>query len=237
MKSSRRWLLFRRAVYNKGMMEVKRGNSGVVKGGEERGKPNLLAELKRDYPNLRWRPGRKFMFRGPRTVVYEPEKGEKRAAQGEKKLELVSSGVGENRAKNQDMNKKVEQVEQQPGELEQKSETTRENEQKIWRMRLLHEVGHALLGHRDFTTDVERLKMERAAWEKAEELYRIYREKIGRKTREEWGWSEFDQEVVEAEMDSYRDWLHQRSRCPECGLTRYQTLDQKYHCPQCEQFL
>ncbi len=218
-------------------MEVRLEKGEFVKGEEERGKPNLLTELTRDYPNLRWRPGRKFMFRGPRTVVYEAEKGANRAARGEKKPELPSSGLGENWAEDQDMNKNVRQVEQRWGELEQKSETVRENEQKIWRMRLLHEVGHALLGHRDFTTDVERLKMERAAWEKAEELYEIYREKLGGKAGEEWGWPEFDQEVVEAEMDSYRDWLHQRSHCPECGLTRYQTLDQKYHCPQCEQFL
>ena len=35
---------------------------------------------------------------------------------------------------------------------------------------LLHELGHALLGHRDFKTEVERLKMEVMAWEKAKEL-------------------------------------------------------------------
>lgn len=100
-------------------------------------------------------------------------------------------------------------------------------EQKMWRMRILHEVGHAALGHRDFATDVERLKMERAAWEKAKELYETYKEA---------DWGEFDDEEVENELDSYRDWLHQKSKCPECGLTRYQTTDKRYHCPRCEQF-
>ena len=33
----------------------------------------------------------------------------------------------------------------------------------------LHEVSHAILGHRTFKMDVERLKMESAAWEKARE--------------------------------------------------------------------
>ncbi len=101
------------------------------------------------------------------------------------------------------------------------------DEQKMWRMRVLHELGHAVLGHRDFATDVERLQMERAAWEKARELYEAYREA---------DWGEFEDEMVEAELDSYRDWLHQRSKCAQCGLTRYQTSDGRYHCPRCEQF-
>lgn len=86
---------------------------------------------------------------------------------------------------------------------------------------LLHEVGHAVLGHYDFKLDVERLKMELAAWEKARELAKIYG-------------VEFDDEMMEAELDTYRDWLHQKSRCPKCGLTRYQTAEGIYHCPRCE---
>ncbi len=86
---------------------------------------------------------------------------------------------------------------------------------------LLHELGHALCGHRDFLTDASRLKMEREAWEKARELAQVY------------GVS-FDDELVERELDSYRDWLDTKSRCPKCGLTRYQTPDQMYHCPKCE---
>lgn len=90
-----------------------------------------------------------------------------------------------------------------------------------WALQLLHEVGHAVLGHRDYATDPERLVMEREAWERARELcgeYNIY----------------YDEELVEAKLDTYRDWLHQRSRCPDCGLTRYQTRDGRYHCPGCE---
>ncbi len=85
---------------------------------------------------------------------------------------------------------------------------------------LLHEMGHAILGHRDFKTDVGRIKMERAAWEKARELC----DKYG---------VEYDEAVVERELDTYRDWLDQKSRCPDCGLTRFQTPDGEYRCPRC----
>ena len=88
---------------------------------------------------------------------------------------------------------------------------------------LLHELGHALSGHRDFGTDVKRLKMEVEAWEKARELAITYGVAI-------------DEELIEEELDSYRDWLHKKSRCPKCGLTRFQTPDGVYHCPRCEAF-
>lgn len=88
-------------------------------------------------------------------------------------------------------------------------------------MQLLHEIGHGILEHKFFRTDPERLKMERAAWEEARKLCRRYQIK-------------YDEELVELKMDSYRDWLHRRSKCKKCGLTRYQTKDGEYHCPNCE---
>lgn len=91
-------------------------------------------------------------------------------------------------------------------------------------LNILHEVGHALCEHKNYTTDPERLKMERAAWEKARELCEKYQ-------------VEYDEELVESQLDTYRDWLHQRSTCRGCGQTRYQTADGQYHCPRCEQFL
>lgn len=86
---------------------------------------------------------------------------------------------------------------------------------------LLHEVGHAVLEHKNYGLDVERLKMERAAWEEAKKLCVRYG-------------VEYDEECVESELDSYRDWLHRRARCPKCGLTRYQMSDGKYRCPECD---
>lgn len=88
---------------------------------------------------------------------------------------------------------------------------------------LLHELGHALSGHRNFGTGVQRLKMEREAWEKARELCATYG-------------VNYDEEAVETELDTYRDWLDKKSRCPACGLTRFQTSDGQYHCPRCENF-
>lgn len=89
------------------------------------------------------------------------------------------------------------------------------------RLLVLHEVGHAVLKHNDFRTGVERLKMEVAAWEKARELAPMYG-------------VEWDEEVVQGELDTYRDWLHQKSRCPVCGLTRFETPDGQYRCPRCD---
>ena len=63
----------------------------------------LTEKLKKDYPDLRFKEGRKFAFRPPRTIVIGPE---------EPGAELL----------------------------------------------LLHEVGHAISGHRDFDVDVKRLK-------------------------------------------------------------------------------
>ncbi len=88
---------------------------------------------------------------------------------------------------------------------------------------MMHELGHALCHHRDFGTDAIRLKMEREAWECAKKIcsaYDIY----------------YDEDVVERELDTYRDWLDKKSRCPSCGLTRFQTPDGAYHCPRCENF-
>lgn len=86
---------------------------------------------------------------------------------------------------------------------------------------LLHEVGHAICKHREFKMDVERLKMEVEAWEKARELAPIYNVEI-------------NDEMIQLQLDTYRDWLHQKSRCPKCGLTRFQTPNGLYHCPLCE---
>ncbi|MBR2993844.1 hypothetical protein IKF43_00420 [Candidatus Saccharibacteria bacterium] len=88
----------------------------------------------------------------------------------------------------------------------------------------LHEVSHAVLKHKTFKMDVERLKMESAAWEKAQELADRYGIKI-------------NEDLIQDELDTYRDWLHNKSKCKACGLTRYQTPDGRYHCPRCENLI
>lgn len=88
---------------------------------------------------------------------------------------------------------------------------------------ILHEVGHALCGHKTFKMNIRRLKMEVEAWEKARELAKSYG-------------VPFDDDVVQDELDTYRNWLHQKSRCPKCGLTRFETPEGEYRCPQCDYF-
>lgn len=85
---------------------------------------------------------------------------------------------------------------------------------------LLHEFGHALLNHRGYSRDVELLSMERAAWDEAERLALEFGVKI-------------DTETVEAHLDTYRDWLHKRSLCPNCSATGIQTAQNTYRCIAC----
>ncbi|MBR0403266.1 hypothetical protein IJI55_01825 [Candidatus Saccharibacteria bacterium] len=86
---------------------------------------------------------------------------------------------------------------------------------------LLHELGHALSRHQDYHTHIERLKIETEAWAIAKKLCRIYH-------------IPYDEDFVESQLDTYRDWLHSKSICKKCGLTRYQTPDGHYHCPLCD---
>lgn len=85
---------------------------------------------------------------------------------------------------------------------------------------LLHEFGHALLNHQSYTRDVELLKMERDAWREA----LIISELLG---------IVIDQEFVDEAIDSYRDWLHARSLCPNCNTTGIQTDERSYRCLSC----
>lgn len=89
---------------------------------------------------------------------------------------------------------------------------------------LLHELGHAILKHFTFTTDIDRLKKERAAWDKATAIAQDLNYSIS-------------PDFIENQLDSYRDWLHTKSICKKCGLSRYQTKDGVYHCPYCDNFL
>lgn len=86
---------------------------------------------------------------------------------------------------------------------------------------LLHELGHALLGHADYTNDVELLQMEVAAWHKAKELAAHYGLSI-------------DSDHIEDCLDTYRDWLHLRSTCPTCSSRSVQSTPRSYHCFNCQ---
>lgn len=86
---------------------------------------------------------------------------------------------------------------------------------------LLHETSHGLLKHRDFSSDFELLSLEVAAWTKATQLAR------------ELGCEPIDQDYVEDCLDTYRDWLHKRCKCPSCGLEALQADERTYQCLNC----
>ena len=86
---------------------------------------------------------------------------------------------------------------------------------------LLHELAHALLEHTDYDKDIELLHRESEAWEYASEtLSKRYSVVI-------------DEEDIEEAMNSYRDWLHKRSLCPECFSNAPQQPKNTYKCLAC----
>lgn len=85
---------------------------------------------------------------------------------------------------------------------------------------LLHELSHALLEHNNYKNDFELLQFEVAAWQQA------------RKLASELD-IEIDQNFVEDCLDTYRDWLHQRSTCPTCGQGGLQHDSRTYRCHNC----
>lgn len=86
---------------------------------------------------------------------------------------------------------------------------------------LLHELGHALLGHHSYESDMDLLHKEVAAWQTARQLGRKYSLSI-------------DEDYMQNCLDSYRDWLHKRSTCPHCGSHGLQPSRSLYHCLNCQ---
>ena len=85
---------------------------------------------------------------------------------------------------------------------------------------LLHEFSHALLHHTTYSQDIDLIKMERAAWDYATSIAGDYNVVISN-------------DIVEAAIDTYRDWIHSRSLCPSCGATGIQTGENRYSCVSC----
>lgn len=94
------------------------------------------------------------------------------------------------------------------------------NDRNTWS--LLHETSHGALNHKTFTTDYELLQLELAAWEKAKEIGEKYDVII-------------DPDHIEDCLDTYRNWLHKRSLCPDCNVKALQKASQIYQCINCDQ--
>jgi len=86
---------------------------------------------------------------------------------------------------------------------------------------VLHELAHALLEHASFSLDIELLRQEREAWD------------MVRKTLAPLYDVRHDEELAQDALDTYREWLHSRSICPNCRLTSLQTKTSTYVCINC----
>ena len=85
---------------------------------------------------------------------------------------------------------------------------------------LLHEVAHADLDHKSYNSDIGLLKLEVEAWEKAKQIGSKYNISI-------------NEDHIQDCLDTYRDWLHSRSKCPECEITCLQSTTTRYSCHNC----
>lgn len=92
------------------------------------------------------------------------------------------------------------------------------------RWTLLHEFAHGLLDHQDYTSDLELLWLETAAWEEAKRLQKYYDKN-----------NPIDEDHIQDCLDTYRDWLYARSRCPRCEQTGLQVNPKRYYCINCSQ--
>lgn len=85
----------------------------------------------------------------------------------------------------------------------------------------LHELSHALLDHRGYERDIELIKLERDAWDyTSRSLASAYKVTI-------------DSDLIQDNLDTYREWLHSRSSCPECNATGLQRKYRRYQCITC----
>ena len=88
--------------------------------------------------------------------------------------------------------------------------------------RFIHEIGHATSGHTNFQSGVQLLSLETEAWESAKKIAEGYNITI-------------DSDFIEDCLDSYRDWLHVRSICPNCKTVSIEADENVYKCFNCLQ--
>lgn len=87
--------------------------------------------------------------------------------------------------------------------------------------RLMHEIAHGELGHHSYQYDVELVRLEVAAWRLAQKLIRGHSLRIPRSTSNK-------------HLETYRNWLHVRSRCPTCSSAGLQNKQLLYVCAHCQ---
>lgn len=86
---------------------------------------------------------------------------------------------------------------------------------------LLHELAHAVLDHHSYTQDIELIQIEREAWEYAQNVLGPKYSVI------------IDEDTIQEALETYRDWLHKRSLCPDCENNGIHTKTGTYKCFAC----
>lgn len=89
----------------------------------------------------------------------------------------------------------------------------------IWT--LLHEIAHAELNHSTYNLDIELINRETEAWEQARSVLASRYGLI------------IDSGHIEDHLDTYRLWLHERSKCPVCAQNGFQETKNTYRCSNC----
>lgn len=97
-------------------------------------------------------------------------------------------------------------------------EATISDQKGLWS--LLHELGHAQLGHTTYHDDLELLIMEVSAWKQAQQIAQNYE-------------IEIDADHINTCLETYRSWLFHRSKCVECGTHCFQINQTTYQCHNC----
>lgn len=95
--------------------------------------------------------------------------------------------------------------------------------QPFYTLLALHELSHALLKHKHDNTHISRLKHESEAWERAKQLAAHY----------DIPWGPDEEDFAQDQLDTYRHHLHQKTLCPTCGTSRYESPTGTLHCPFC----
>ena len=86
---------------------------------------------------------------------------------------------------------------------------------------ILHELGHAVEKHADYKLDIQLLKLEADAWQRARLIAENYSLKI-------------PQNYINKCMNTYKDWLLARAKCPDCELVGIQSSTTlQYNCYNC----
>jgi len=85
---------------------------------------------------------------------------------------------------------------------------------------LLHEVSHAILGHKDYGLDIDLLRIETEAWDKASEIAERYK-------------IDYNGSYASEALTTYKEWLHARSMCPKCTRLGLQKTKNTYSCFNC----